>query len=83
MTSPKNEAIAQAVGQARSYAETAAKEAKVSLGNILELSVNPSVIVPRAMRMEKFAMASEASTSITPGDVEVTANVSIVYEIKQ
>lgn len=79
MQQAKNEAIAQAVRQARAYAETASKAASVSLGDILELSVNPSVIMPRAM---KFAMVAEASTPITPGDVEVSANVSLVYAIK-
>ncbi len=77
----KSEAIAQSVSQARVYAEAAAKEAGITLGNILELAINPSMIMPRVMRMEKFARVSDA-TPITPGDVEVTATVSLIYEIK-
>jgi len=45
------------------------------------MTVNPSVVVPIVMRMEKMAMA-EAMTPISPGDIEITAHVSIVYGIK-
>lgn len=80
----KKEAIAKAVAEAREYALAAAKEANVRLGDVLELTINPVAIMPRAMRMEKFAMASaETSTPITPGDVEVSASVSMIYELKK
>lgn len=81
MQQAKSEAIAQAVRQARGYAEAAAKEAGIALGNVLELAINPSQVVPRIMRMEKFALAAEA-TPLTPGDVEVSSTVSLIYEIK-
>lgn len=79
----KSEAIAQAVQQARLYADAAAKEADITLGDILELTINPAPIAPRPFRMEKFAMAAmDAGTPITPGEVEVNATVSLVYAIK-
>jgi uncharacterized protein YggE len=78
----ESEAIANAVQQAHVYAEAAAKEAGIRLGDILELTVNPSSITPRFLKAERFAAIPQAnSTPISPGDVEVNASVSIAYEI--
>ncbi len=78
----KNEAITLAVQQAIDYAETAARAAKVNLGNLLELSINPSVIAPH-YKMNAFAAAgAEIGTPIQAGNVEVQATASLVYEIK-
>ena len=83
MQQAKGEAIALAVAQARAFAQAASKEAGVTLGDLLELSVNPMLIMPRSLRMEKFALAApEAATPIAPGDVEVTATVSMIYAIR-
>ncbi len=79
----EKEAIAQAIRQAHMYAEAAAKEAHISLGSIQEVSINPSSIQPRYLNFSRFATAaSESATPILPGDVDVTASVSLVYEIK-
>ena len=75
----KTEAIKIAVAEARSFAETAAKASGVTLEGVHELTINPAMATPRFQRT--FAL-QEASTPITAGDVEVSANVSIVYEIK-
>lgn len=78
----KNEAITLAVQQAIGYAETAARAANVSLGGLMDLSINPSVIVPH-FKMNTFAMAAEGGgTPINAGNVEVQATASLVYEIK-
>lgn len=77
----KNAAIALAVQQAIGYAETAAQAAHVSLGSLLDLSINPSVIAPH-YKMNTFAMAAEAGTPIHAGNVEIQATASLVYEIK-
>lgn len=78
------EAIAKAVQQARGYAEAAAKEAQIQLRNVLDLVINPANINMRFPKAEQFAlMAENTATPITPGDVEVSASVSIVYEIEE
>ena len=77
------EAITQAVRQAYIYASAAVKEAGVTLGDILEININPAHITPHFYRAEKFAMAAvDTSTPISPGNVEVNASVSITYEIR-
>lgn len=77
------EAIVQAVRQARFYAEAAAKTAGVSLRDVIDINVNPSTVSP-FVRNERFAyMAKEETTPIIPGDVEVSANVSIIYAIEK
>lgn len=77
-------AIGEAVRQARVYADSAAQAANVSLKGVLEMEVNPSFNPVRPMRMEKFAAGgfNDASTALSPGDVEVTASVTIVYQLK-
>jgi len=81
MQSAEAEAISQAVQQARLYADSAAKAAGVALGPVLELNINPLMATPRMMKGFSMAMA-EPSTPVLPGDVEVTASVGLVYEIK-
>lgn len=78
----KNEAITLAVQQAINYAETAARAAKVSLGPLLELSLNPSVVAPH-YKMNAYAMsAGDIGTPIHAGNVEVQVTAALVYEIK-
>jgi uncharacterized protein YggE len=78
----KSQAIAQAVAQARLYADSAAKAAGVKLGPIQQLTINPSMgSNPRTMKMYSSGV-QETSTPISPGEVEVSSNVSIVYEIQ-
>lgn len=72
------EAFIQAIKQAKTFADAAAKEAGLNLGKIIELTLHPSAITPRFFRAETFAMAA---TPISPQDVEVSASVSVVYEI--
>jgi uncharacterized protein YggE len=78
--SAKSEAIAQAVQQARSYADAAAKAAGITLGPIHDLIINPSMVSPKQLR--SYAI-NEASTPISSGDVEVSASVQIIYELQQ
>lgn len=77
----QSEAIEHAVQQARAYAVAAAKEARISIGDILELTINSSSINKRYPSPQAFVMMAEDSTPISPGDVDVTASVTIVYEI--
>ncbi len=76
--SAKSEAIALAIQQARQYAESAAKAAGVTLGPVREITINPSMDMPR---FQKTFAIREVSTPISPGDVEVSSNVQVVYEL--
>lgn len=76
----KSEVISQAVKQARVYAEAAAKAAGVTLGPIHELTINPSTISPYMLRSAVF---KDAATPISPGEIEISSNVLIVYELLQ
>lgn len=79
----KEEALIKAVKQARSFASVAAKEAGVALAKIIEININSSHIMPKAYRPERFSMAvAEVSAPISPGDVEVSASVSVTYEME-
>jgi len=70
-------AIAEATVQAMSIAKTTANAANVTLGNVLNITVdNARVQPPIAFR------AMKAATPITAGDVEVTAVVNMDYEIR-
>lgn len=79
--SAKSEAIAQAVRQAEGYAEAAAKEAKVRLGEIQEINIHSSYISPRMLKADRMVEAQGIATPILPGEVEVHANVTIIYLI--
>lgn len=79
----ESQAIRLAVKQARAYAEAAAEAANNRLGDVLEIEIHPSYTPVRALRMEKLAMnASDTSTPLSPGDIQVDANVSVTFQLK-
>lgn len=75
------EAIKTAVKQARVYAEAAAAGAGVALGNITQININPILHAYRASKANAYA-ARSVETPITAGNIEISANVSVTYEIK-
>jgi uncharacterized protein YggE len=80
--SANEEAIQLAIKQARAYAEAASATANVGLGEIVELSINqPSGNSPALNRVYAFA-AKEVMTPISPGDIEVSASVTITFSLK-
>jgi len=75
--SHRDEAIAKATAKAISDAQTIAKAANVTLGEVLNITLdNASLRPPIAFR------AMQASVPIEAGDVEVTAMVNMEYEIQ-
>ncbi len=80
----RREAIVEAVRDAKATAETLSKAAGVTITKILQLS--PSFDYPVPVYRD-YALAKEASpaappTPIEPGDISVSASVSIVFEIE-
>lgn len=80
---PRNEALAAAVEDAMSRARAIAAGAKRSLGAILRIDEHgmSSIQPPMPIAMRMSAAASEASTPVTPGEIEVQARVTLTVEI--
>lgn len=75
-------AIEKAGADARAQADSAAKGLGVKLGRVMSATVSSGpIVVPRFARM---AMAAEARapTPIEPGEVSVSANLQVTYEIE-
>lgn len=77
----KEEAIGQAIDKAQEYAAVAARQAGVSLGAIVDLTVNQPFINTRLLGMNRLAAFQDGGASFSPGSVEITASVSISYQI--
>jgi len=72
----KDQALALAIEDARRKAEIAAKAAGVNLGRIMEISEGYGY-VGIASKSTSFDIA----TPISPGNMEITASVTLTYEI--
>ncbi len=71
-------ALALAIEDAQRKAQVMAKAAGVKLGRVLEVSGGYSYAAPAA----RFDLASAAApTPVLPGQIEVTASISMTYEI--
>ena len=80
-SSAQQEALSKAVADAMSKAETIAGAAGVNLGRIMSISENGFTPIPISTRLA-FAEVASSSTPIVLGEVEVTASVSMTYEIE-
>ena len=79
----QREALVKAVKDAKKTAETVAAASGTNIIKILRINPSYNRPVPyRAKAFESRAMADSAPTPIEAGDLTVTANVSIVYEIE-
>lgn len=81
-TPVQEEALVDAVVDGMGKAGVIAEAAGVSLGRILSISESGASPVPMAESRVFFAADAGATTPIVPGDVKVTATVTITYEIK-
>jgi hypothetical protein len=81
-TPVQEEALEEAVVDGMGKAGVIAEAAGVTLGRILSISESGYSPVPMAESRVYFAADAGASTPIVPGDVKVTATVTITYEIK-
>jgi len=74
-----NDARVAAIAAARTSAEAMATAARVSLGSVVSISdTSPGPIVFPYQRMA----AMEAATPIQPGSQDISATVSVVFEIE-
>lgn len=73
----RSKAIAMATAQAMEQAKVAANAANVTLGQVLNLTIdNAGIRPPLALR------AMEASTPIEAGEIQVSATVNMDFEIR-
>lgn len=77
----RNEAIALAIADARTRAEAMAKAAGKSLGEIISVSES-GVSVPIYATDMAAARAEGASVPIETGQLDITASVTVVFELK-
>jgi uncharacterized protein YggE len=80
----REQALKQAVQEARSKAQVMAEALRVSLGEVLEAAEGGVSVIPLAEggMAQRLALA-DASTPVSPGQIQVQANVSIRYRITQ
>ncbi len=81
-TSVQEGALEEAVNDATGKAEVISEAAGVNLGRIVSISESGASPVPMAESRVYLAADAGAATPIVPGDVEVTATVTITYEIE-
>jgi uncharacterized protein len=74
-------AIDEAVADARKSAEAMAKAAGKSVGAVLSMSSSDAGTVPMAFRAADAA-GSAKTVPIEPGQLDITANVVVVFELK-
>ncbi len=76
-------AIDEAVGEARKTAEAMAKAAGKSVGTVLSISSTDVSLAPRAnYAMDAASLEAKASVPIEPGQLDITANVTVIFELK-
>ena len=78
----RRQALAGAVTDARSDAETVAGAANRSVGTELSMQVGSANYSPVEVRYAAEAAGGDASTSFEPGPVTVTASVTVTYELE-
>lgn len=78
-----NEALADAVGKARAKADAIAAAGGYGIISTLEISESQSYYYPQYGRYGMADVAAEESpTPVSAGELEITANVTIVYQIQ-
>jgi uncharacterized protein YggE len=75
-------AIDEAVADARKSAEAMAAAAGKSVGEVLSMSSSDAGFVPSAMYSQADVAGAAKSVPIEPGQLDITANVVVVFELK-
>jgi len=76
------EAIDEAVADARRSAEAMAKAAGKSVGTVLSISSTDVSSIPGPMFAGAALDAAKSSVPIEPGQLDITANVTVIFELK-
>ena len=76
------EAIDEAVADARKSAEAMAEAAGKSVGEVLSMSSSDVGMVPSPMYSQADMAGAAKDVPIEPGQLDITANVVVVFELK-
>jgi len=77
----RQQALRQAVEEARSKAQVMAEAARVGLGEVLEVSEGGVSVLDREPVFAGRVMAAAVAPPVSPGEIEVRASVTIRYRI--
>ena len=78
----REQALKEAVQEAHGKAQAMAEALRVNLGEVLEASEGGVSVVPRVQAFARAAEpAAQTSTPVSPGEIEIRANVTIRYRI--
>jgi uncharacterized protein YggE len=79
----REQALKQAVQEARSKAQVMADALRVNLNEVVEVAEGGvSIVRPEmAMNSRVMSMAADVNTPVSPGEIEVRASVTIRYRI--
>jgi len=77
----RQQALRQAVEEARSKAQVMAEAARVRLGEVLEVSEGGVSILDHEPVLAGRVMAAAVAPPVSPGEIEVRASVTIRYRI--
>jgi uncharacterized protein YggE len=75
-------AIDKAVADARKSAEAMAKAAGKSVGAVLSISSSDAGLVPPGPMFDAATAGAGKSVPISPGQLDITANVTVIFELK-
>ncbi len=76
-----NEALAEAVKNAKSKADTIADAGGYEIIGTLEIAESSGYYSPQYYKYDMAAEAEDAATPISAGELEVSANVTVIYQI--
>jgi len=76
-----DQARADAIADARARAETLADAAGVDLGAVRSISESTSFVGDQRFAVPEAAFDGGGATSISPGEQELSVNVSVVFEV--
>jgi len=76
------EALAAAGSNAVKDAKAIAGSTGVQLGRVLSITLNHTQVSAPHLNIASFAKCADISPPIEPGEVSITANVTLIYEIE-
>ncbi|KPF72458.1 hypothetical protein IP88_09870 [alpha proteobacterium AAP81b] len=75
-------ARAEAVARARARAQLYARAAGLTIRRIVAISESGAMTPPRPMMMARMAAAEAVSTPVAPGEVALSVNVTVEFELQ-
>lgn len=77
----REQALREAVQEARGKAQAMADTLRVNLMEVIEATEGGVSVVPRVQAFARETLASPAPTPVAPGEIEVRASVTLRYRI--